>query len=545
MALISDLEIEFGPALNLLTGETGSGKSIIVDSLTYLLGARASPEIIGSASDRAFIEGIFRSRASQGLVDLLTAAGVDWFGDEIIIRRELQRTSPSRAFVNDRLVTASFLRQVRPFLVDIYGQSDYQTLLSPSTHLELVDAYGGTMSLREQLNRVFRCFRDKCQERDNLITKQADHLRLVDVYQFQLAEIEKAQLKLGEDATLMQEKKRLQNMEKLRRLLGEAYGMVYEDDRSMLVLTGEVRRRLEQLQDLDPQFQIALDHLTQAKVSMEELAFLLRDYVDGIEFSPVRLQQIEERLAELDRLKRKYGPTLADVQVRQIEMLREFEQIGSFEEHLANLEKEIQDLKGEYDALAQDLSERRRDVAQRLEPLIMGEMRELAMERGKFVVLIHPVDTTPSEHGVERVEFLISTNPGEPVKPIGQVASGGELSRIMLAIKSIGAEQSEPLVLVFDEIDVGIGGRVAEQVGLRLKRLAATHQVFCVTHQPQIARFADAHYRVQKIVDGERTIISVEQLNHRGRVEELARMLAGVEITDLSRRHARELLKIV
>jgi DNA repair protein RecN (Recombination protein N) len=545
LAVISDLEIEFEPGLNLLTGETGSGKSIIVDSLALLLGVRASPEVIRTGAERAFVEGIFRIGASQELVNLLAGAGVDWPGEEILIRREVQRGGPSRAFVNDRLVTVSFLRELRPFCVDIHGQGDHQTLLFPAAHLQLIDAFAGAVPLREELNRVFRQYRQKRQELDDLIKSEAERLRLIDVYQFQIAEIEKARLQMGEDDALLMERKRLQNAERLQRLSAEAYRLVYEDDHCMLSLASEVGRRLEQLREVDGQATAAVEQLGQAKVALEEVAFFLRDYADGIEFSPSRLQRVEERLAEIDRLKRKYGPTVAEVLANQSQMALEFERLGSFEWHRTGLEKELQDLEETYTMLARQLTEQRKAAARTLETVVMAEMRELAMERGQFVVAFHSREMVPAEHGVESVEFLISTNPGEDVKPLAHVASGGELSRLMLAIKSVAAEQSGSLTLVFDEIDVGIGGRVAEQVGLRLKRLAGSHQVFCVTHQPQIARFAHAHYRVQKRIDGEQAAVLVERLGQRGRIEELARMLAGAEITDVSRKHARELLKAV
>jgi DNA repair protein RecN (Recombination protein N) len=544
LAVISNIEMEFASGLNLLTGETGSGKSIIVDSLSFLLGSRVSADVIRGSAARGFVEGIFRVGESQGIADVLEGAGVDAAGEELFLRREINRSGPSRAFVNDRLVTVSFLRQMRSFLVDIHGQSDHHSLRVPSSHMDVLDAYAGALRCRREVEELYRRIRQKQEELNQLLSREAERVRMIDIYEYQLGEIDRAALLANEDEELQQERRRLQNAERLSQLVNDAYRLIYDDERSMLSLSSDVRRRLEQLLELDGRSAVAANQLQEAKVLLEEVAYFLREYLERMETSPLRLQQVMERLGEIDRLKRKYGPTIQDIFSQREQMESDLQRLKRSDELREGLAREVEDLRAEYARLSQSLSTLRRNAAPAFERGVVEQMRALAMEQGRFAVSFTGVDDLPAERGAERVEFLISVNPGEVVGPLGQVASGGELSRIVLAIKSVAAEQSGPLVLVFDEIDVGIGGRVAEQVGVRLKKLSESYQVFCVTHQPQIARFADAHYSVRKVLGRDETEVVVERLGQRTRIEELARMLAGSEVTDVSRRHARELLKI-
>jgi DNA repair protein RecN (Recombination protein N) len=543
LAVISDIEIECEAGLNLLTGETGSGKSIIVDALSLLLGARASQEMIRSGESRGYVEGVFHVDADAGRLECLTEAGIEAPTGEIIIRRELQRDGPARAFVNDRLVTVSLLKDLRPQLIDIHGQGDHQSLLLPSVQLRLLDSLGEALEIREQLNRVFLRYRQKKEELDTLSRTEAERWRLVDVYQFQISEIERINPQTGEDEELEKQRRVLHQAEKLARLTQQSYERLYEADDSILTVEAQVRRWIQELCQIDDQFKDVIELLDRAKVGLEESAFFLREYQDEFVASPDRLQQVEDRLAELHRLKRKYGPSLEEVIANLVRMKEQLHQLSSSDEHRAVLEKELADVESQYYHWAEILTEQRTAAARRLEQQVVREMKDLAMEHGRLMIEFQPVNNPPVESGVERIEFLVALNPGEELKPLSRVASGGEMSRLMLAIKSVAAADAGAPILIFDEIDVGIGGRVAERVGLRLKQLAQAHQVFCVTHLPQIARFAQAHYRVEKQVSGGRAVVAVEKLDRTGRVNELARMMAGAQITDVTRRHARELLQ--
>jgi DNA repair protein RecN (Recombination protein N) len=544
LAVISDVEIECGRGLNLLTGETGSGKSIIVDALALLLGGRASQDMMRSGESRGYVEGDFQLEPGGDPPECLSVAGIEAPDGEIIIRRELHRDGPTRAFVNDRLVMVSLVKELRPHLIDIHGQGDHQTLVHPSAQLKLLDVMAGAIEIREQLNTTYHRYRQKREELEQLLKAAAERWRLLDVYRFQIEEIERIKPCRGEDEELERQRRVLQQAEKLARLASEAYQRLYESDDAMLTAEAQVRRWMHELRQIDDRFDAVIEQLDRARVALEESAFFLREYRDEVVCSPERLQEVEDRLADLHRLKRKYGPGLDEVLENLEHMKRQVYQLSSTDEVREELENELAALASDYTRLAQVLTEKRTAAANHLEQAVVQEMNELALEHGRLRVAFEPVKEVPAEQGIERVEFLVSFNPGEELKPLSRVASGGEMARFMLAIKSVAAADAGAPSLVFDEIDVGIGGRVAERVGLRLKQLAQRHQVFCVTHQPQMARFADAHFRVEKQVMNGHTVVQVQELDRSGRVNELARMMAGAEITDVTRRHARELLQL-
>lgn len=545
LAVIRNLDVEFEGGLNLLTGETGSGKSIIVDAVSLLFGDRSSSDLVRSGQERATVEGLFIVEAG-GLEEICRAAGLEIPGGEIIIRREIYASGRSRAFVNERLVSLTFLKEIRPRLVDIHGQGESQTLLVPRTQTALLDAYAGVDALGEGVRDLAEQYWRVRSERDRLRTSEAERLRMLDVYDFQIAEIEKAKPRAGEDEELQKERRLLVNAEKLYRLTSDSYGALYESDDSILRQLGRVRKWLQHVAEVDGQFHQVEQELERAQAVVEDVAFFIRDYMGSLDFAAGRLDEVESRLAELERLKRKYGPTLEDVVSSLEAMKRERERLALSDVRKEELEKELEKIEGEYLRAAQQLQEARHRAARQLERAIRSELRQLAMEQVRFDVVFQPVEVIPSVEGLERAEFLVSTNPGESLKPLGKVVSGGELSRLMLALKVIGGRTLGPRTLIFDEIDAGIGGRVAELVGQRLKQLAATHQVFCVTHLPQIAKFADVHYRVRKEVDPKRGAeVYVDRLNQEERVTELARMLAGERVTEITRRHARELLRRV
>lgn len=543
LAVIWEVAIECKPGLNLLTGETGSGKSIIVDALALLVGGRASQDMIGRSQSQAYVEGVFHLEPDGCLPECLERAGIEVPGGELIIRRELHRDGPTRAFVNDRLVTAALLRELRPYLIDIHGQGDHQTLVQPLAQLKLLDAMAGAVDIRQSLDQVCHRYRQTRRELEQLLQAATERWRLLDIYRYQIEEIERVNPRRGEDEELERQRRVLQQAEKLARLSSEAYQRLYESDDAMLTVEAQIRRWIQELCRIDDRLAVVVEQLDRARLFLEEAAFFLRQYQDEVVCSPEKLQQVEDRLASLQRLKRKYGPSLDQVLDSLQQMKQQVHQLSSTEAVQQELEDRLAALAAEYVHLAQILTDKRTAAARHLEQAVRQEMNELALEHGRLVVAIEPLQDVPAEHGAERVEFLVSFNPGEEPKPLGRVASGGEMARLMLAIKSVAAADSGAPSLVFDEIDAGIGGRVAERVGWRLKQLARQHQVFCVTHQPQIARFADAHFRVEKQVVGGRTVVRVEELDQRGRIDELARMMAGSHITDVTRQHARELLQ--
>ncbi len=540
LAVVSQLSVEFEDGLNLLTGETGSGKSIIVDALGVLLGARASQEIVRSGETKAYVEGCMRVEGHRELYEKVEAAGIEIEGDELIIRREISVTR-SRAFINDQVISVGFLKELRPYLVDIHGQNEQQTLLFPDSHIDLLDLFAGLDKERARVGEAYRALKNLELELEALRRDEAERLRSLDILEFQASEIEQARLQPGEDQILQDERRFLVNAEKISALSLLSYDLLYESEAAVLTHLSALSRRIEELSSYDSRFAQYTETVQNARYGLEDLAFFLRDYVDSLEFSAERLKQVEERLVEIDRLKRKYGDSIEAILETAHKMRARLEQLKGCEQREAHLENSIKAARATYEALACDLSNRRREAARRLEQAVLQELAHLAMEQTQFLVCFHK-DGEMSERGIDRVEFFVSANVGEEPKALARIASGGEISRLMLALKTITAPTEYPRTIVFDEVDVGIGGRVAEAVGQRLKRLSSTNQVLCVTHQAQIARFADAHYSVDKRVRGERTEVTISRLDYEGRIEELARMIGGAEITELTRRHARELL---
>jgi DNA repair protein RecN (Recombination protein N) len=542
IALIDDLRVEFDGALNLLTGETGSGKSIIVDALGVLIGGRFTSELLKSGTDRGSIEGLFTLTPNPQLETLLENSGFQ-NGDELIIRREISSTGRNKIFINNQLATQSLLRDLRPFLVDIHGQGDQQTLFDPDTHLELLDAFAGHAALRAEVAEAYETWSRLQRELAMLRKDAAEKFQLVDTLQFQIGELERAQLVLGEDDRLEEERRRLSNVEKLTTLCQASYSRIYEDDDAALGRLRQTLKEVAELSEYDSGFRDYLEGLESARAVLEDLSFALRDFADKLEFSPARLATIEDRLAELSRLKRKYGGSIESALEHLAHAEDRLRQIETSDEHEQELNARLATAQKRYLEGALKLHKQRVRAGKALEKEVEKSVAEVAMERARFEVQVTTDTTHFGSSGVDRVEFHFSANVGEDVKPLARVASGGEASRLMLVLKTVSNATEFPRTIVFDEIDTGIGGRVSEAVGIKLKKLSQTNQVLCVTHQPQIARFADNHLVVQKEALKDRTLVSVNKLDRAGRVEELARMLTGAEITDSARRHARELLK--
>lgn len=458
IAVIENVEVEFEPGLNLLTGETGSGKSLLVDAVTMLLGERAGADVLRSGEARGYIEGVFRGEAwPEELLALFHEAGID-VEEEIILRREISASGRSRIFANDRLVTQAFVRAVRPHLVDIYSQGEAPMALVGGRPLRLLDSYARADDLRRRVEELAAAYRETERILDELSRAEAERLRLLDIYQFQIREIERVRPTLGEDEELGRERALLANAEKLFQLAQEAYAELYEADDSMLRQGARVYRRLEQLRELDERAASALELLERARILLEEVAYFLRDYREGIRFSPERLAEVEGRLAELERLKRKYGPTLREVLETLAQLKTKYEELAGADVRREELEERRKRLGAEYRHVAGELSRKRERAARTLEQAVTAELRALAFERGRFQVAFTPVEEFPGPEGMERVQFLVALNVGEEPRPVAKVASGGELSRIMLALKTVVSQWWGPRTLIFDEIDVGIGG---------------------------------------------------------------------------------------
>ena len=547
IALIPSLELELGPGLVLLTGETGAGKSIVIDALSLLLGERASPELIRTGEDRAAVEAVVEM---EGAAELLDERGLPSDGDEIVIRREIQANGKGRATVNGALVPVSLLRDLAPSLAVIHGQHEPQGLLDPATHLDVLDHFAGVHEGRP-VSEFFRDVRaaEAALERHRSDRREGERRR--EMLEYQAAEIEKAALVPGEEESLRAEKARQANAGRLASLSGEAYGLLYDDEDAVLGRLGLVYKRVDELAAIDPDFRADAEGKRGLLAPLEDLALRLRDYQEKLEVSPGRLDEIESRLATIERLKKKYGASVDDVIAFGERCRRELDALGTPEEQERLLAERRDRLAAAFVDRARAISRKRRTAALELRRRVQAELAQLAMEKTRFDVCFAPDDAEaaaadPSQwtdRGLERAEFLLSPNPGEDLRPLAKIASGGELSRLMLALKSVIGRDATGLTLVFDEVDAGIGGRAAEVVGRKLKAVAARRQVLCVTHLPQIAALADQHLAVRKQVAKGRTVTLVDRLSDEARVEEVARMLGGETITSTGREHAREMLK--
>ena len=546
IALAATVELEFGPGLTLLTGETGAGKSILIDALGLVLGGRASSDLIRTGEESASVEALIESALAA---DLLAGRGLPVDGEEIVIRRELQASGKGRAWLNGALVPVSVLRDLAPAVATLHGQHEPQGLLDPDTHLTLLDRHAGLTEATAALAEPFRRVREIEAALESLTRDRRESERRRETLEYQLAEIDKAQLLPGEEEELRQEKVRHANAERLSALSSEAYALLFEDEDAVLSRLGQVHRRVEELARFDPRFAPHIEGRAAVKAQLDDLAWFLRDYRDSLQTSPERLDELETRLALIERLKRKYGGDVTEILAYAERCRSELHDLGSPEERERALLAERKQAHDRYSARALDLARRRRQAARDMEKAVLAELTQLAMEKTQFRVAFTPEEARPddaatwNERGLETVEFLLSPNPGETLRPLARIASGGELSRILLALNAAGRLDVDGKTIVFDEVDAGIGGRVAEVVGRKLRALAERHQVLCVTHLPQIASMADQHHVVTKRIERGRTLTDVRSLQGPERVEEVARMLGGEVVTDTARRHAREMVK--
>jgi DNA repair protein RecN (Recombination protein N) len=545
-AVIDSLAVEFAPGLNLLTGETGAGKSILIDALSLLLGDKASTDMIRHGAEKAMVSGVFEADEKR-LRPLLEANGIEPEGTQVIVKREIAAGGKGRVFVNNQPATVALLRALAPALASIHAQNETILAFDEAARLGLLDVYAGhDLSDLAEKHAAWAEVGERLAQMDR---DEQDRLRMADLWSFQRKEIEGAKLQPGEDQKLETEKRVLANSEKLFGAATAAYQVLYEDDASALTQISVARKHLEELARFDEKFLEALASLESAKAAIEDVSATARDYADGIDASPERLAEVEDRLALLDRLRRKYGKTVDEVIAYGEDVARKLDELENREDLVRELKKQLTAAAATYLAVAQTVSKRRYSAARELQKLVETEINQLAM-KAQFRIEVSGSDEPANWTvlGFDGVTYLISPNPGEPLKPVEQIASGGELSRVMLALKATieagkKSKGGTQRTLVFDEIDTGIGGRAAEAVGKKLKSLARANQVLCITHLPQIASFADHHYLIEKRETAGRTKTLVRALTAAEQTEEIARMLSGEKLTETSRQHAEQLLK--
>jgi DNA repair protein RecN (Recombination protein N) len=547
-AIVDHLAVEFAPGLNLLTGETGAGKSILIDALALLLGEKASPEAVRHGAEKAVLSAVFRAEGTAADA-ILEANGLDAESadGELILRREIAVNGRGRVFVNNQPATVAVLKQLAPALGTIHAQNESLLAFDAAARLALLDSAAGC-----DFRPVANCFQNWRSLRDRigaLEHDEQDRLRMVDLWSFQKKEIDAAHLQPEEDERLEAEKRLLANAEKVHTLASAGYDLLYEGESSAAASLRAAARHLQELARYESRWEEQVAALESARIAAEDVGLALRDFAEEIHASPERLAEIEDRLALMDRLKRKYGKTLAEAIAYGEEVTRKLHEVENKDEVVKDLRQQLAIATTQYLASARELSEKRRSVARKLEKLVEQQVNELAMKAHFHIELTRSEDSDHwTEKGFDEVSYLISANPGEPLGPVEKIASGGELSRVMLALKTAMAQPSRKpdkaaqRTLVFDEIDTGIGGRAAEAVGRKLKKLAESAQVLCITHLPQIAAFADHHYAIEKKEVRGRTQTSIRRLDPAERTQEVARMLSGAQLTETSLRHAEQML---
>jgi DNA repair protein RecN (Recombination protein N) len=533
-ALIDQLEIHFDNAFNLLTGETGAGKSIIVDALGLLAGAKASSDTIRTGESRAVVEAVFESNVAGELERL----GLDSESSDVIIKREISSDGRNRVFINNQPSTLSALKELAPSLLDIHGQHDQQSLLDSASQLTLVDAFAGATELAAKVRELDEAIQKTEAQLAEVMAEHARRVERLDLLRFQRDEIQRANPKPGETEAARQQVDILSHAGKLLDAATRGYEQLYDSDVSVSSVLAHTERALRDAAQYDKRLEPLISQTESARIQIEDIASGLRDYSGRIDANPHELERLQSRLAELERLHRKYGP---DLLAHLDKVNGEMDSMGLLEEQKDKLIQQITTHRQDYDKDAASLSKKRRTASKKLEAAIVRELKSLAMPNVRFEV--RWTDVTPGRtRGIDRAEFVISANPGEELRPLEKIASGGELSRVMLALRTVLVVDETPKTLVFDEVDAGVGGKAAETVGEKLRELSRRYQILCVTHLPQIAAVADHHYRIEKLVLDGRTVTRVEPLAGEARVDELVRMMSGSRVTDAARQHIREML---
>ncbi len=557
-AIIKRLELSLNPGLNILSGETGAGKSIIINAVNLILGGRASADLIRSGCNEAGVEALFSFPNNSLLTEILTDPGISFDG-ELLIKRTVFREGRNKILINGSMVTLQMLSRLGALLLSISGQHEHQLLLKPDNHLYLLDDFAGLSDDRLELNEAFKEYQTLNDEIGRLEKESKDMDDRQDLTRYQIQEIEAAELSPGEDERLVEEKKRLQHAEDLLEIVSESYQLLYETDNSAVSSISKCKKKIERGADIDPRLDVIRDALAEIEIKVEDASFALRDFQNTIDMDPHTLEQIIERLQLLNELKRKYGPGLEDIMRFKDKLGAMMFDLDEKKEKLAQLEKERYKSATEIAAGAEKLSEKRKKAASVLEKAVEKELHKLHMKETRFQIKFdgasheQPAGQREPEDahikgiradGLDHVEFMISPNVGEELKPLSRIASGGELSRILLALRTILARTSSVETVIFDEVDSGISGATAEVVGEKLFSLAEYHQILCITHLPQIASQGQTHFLVGKEVHEGRTQTMVSELDPDKRVKEIARLLGGQEITPRAIAHAREMLRV-
>ncbi len=550
LAVIADARIEFASGLNCFTGATGAGKSLVIGAIEVLLGLRSTTDLLRPGVDEGRVSGVFeiRGKALLQTIEAITDVPVTADGGELLLTRRLYASGRSSVSLNGNPITLTMLRQVAESLVDVHGQHDHQYLLKPSNQIEVLDQYGDLEALRARYHEVYARLQEARRRLDDLSADQTLRRQQLDLYHFQADEIDNAELAPGEYEELQARSAVFENLEKLRKDAGATYAALYEMDGAVLERLKGMAGVLAELAELDLTLKPVSDSMRDATLQLDETAFDLSRYLDKLDLDPSERAEVSDRLNTVNRILNKYGGTIEETLAYRAEIGGQIAELEKTTDDLASIQQTIQPLEGEMKALGEELSANRRATARTLAPMIENALAELGMEKAKFTIAFDAapmnesgLPATPS--GFDAIEFIAKTNPGQAAQPLRKIASGGELSRIMLALKGILAQTDRVSVLVFDEIDANVGGRLGSVIGNKLRHLATHHQVLCITHLPQIACYADRHLTVRKRVDGDQTRTTVRIMDGSERLEELSEMIGGQRITDTTRAQAAELLE--
>ncbi len=539
--IIEDLSVGLSSGLNIITGETGAGKSIIVDAINIILGDKAPAENIKTGKEEAHIEALFDISKDETIKERLVTSGFDIKSGELLIKRIIYRNSRSRVFINGSLSTLTLLSTITQGLVDIFSQHEHQSLLREDNHLKIVDDFGKTGDEASHLRYIYQYYSSIKKELDDLEQSKKDKVEKEDYLKFQLNEIENAALTIGEDERLGEEKLKLVNAERLEASASSAYEELYEKENSVLGTLQKLSNDFKEIAKIDPKLNEVAESIEKGMLQLEEAAFSIRDYTTELSSDSQTLEVIEDRIHLINSLKRKYGDTIEQIIQKRDEIEQEVSNIENYDERVRLLSEESEKVMGELLQLARTLSKTRKQSSKKLSEMLEQELKEVGIKGGKFHIQFN--DKVISSSGIDAVSFLFSANPGEDPKPLNKVASGGELSRIMLVLKEVIARVEGGSVIIFDEADSGVGGAIAEAVGQKIRNLSRSYQVICITHLPQVAKFADSHLSVSKTHNDNKTQVTIKNLDENERVVELARMIGGFNITQKTLDTAQEMLK--
>lgn len=543
-AIISNLTIPFKEGMTVLTGETGAGKSIIIDAMGLIVGGRGSADYIRDGAERCRIEGSFFVSDNEKVATFLEDNGIEPADGQLVIQREIYRTGRNNCRINGQLVTTKTLREIGPFIVDIHGQNEHQELMQVQNHLRLLDQYAPSdvKELKEMYQEKYQKYDELKHKVTHLLNNEKEFVQRMDMLTFQYKEIETAQLVVGEEESLIEERRRLVNFQKIMDSLNKAYQYLDNEEINAVSLSGAAMTEMEQIESIDTEYAETTELLRTAYYSLQEATGRINTSLEQLEMDDERLIVIDNRLDIIRQLKRKYGETVEEVLAYFEEITQELESQLDTTTDVTKLQEQLIEMEQELQGIALKLSEKRHQVAKVLEENIMSQLASLYMEQAVFEVAFMQTDLTIN--GIDKAEFYLSTNVGESLKPLTKIVSGGELSRIMLALKTIFSTTQSITSIVFDEVDTGVSGRVAQAIAEKIHQIGSHSQVLCITHLPQVAAIADTQYFIRKLVKDNRTQTQVSELADSERVNEIARMLSGADVTELTKEHAKELLDL-